>query len=87
MRTQSFDTSPSIERVLIEGYRRMTPLEKLNCVVSLNNTVQQLATVRIKAEYGSSISAKELKFRLASLWLERDLMVKIFSWDPLKQGY
>ncbi|MEK7484729.1 MAG: hypothetical protein AABZ60_10415 [Planctomycetota bacterium] len=87
MNPQSFDTSLSIEHVLLEGYRRMTPQEKLNCVVSLNDAVRQMATSRIKAQYGPSISEQELNLRLASLWLERDLMLKVFSWDPLEEGY
>jgi hypothetical protein len=43
MRTQSADTSPEIEELLLEGYRRMTPWEKLRQVFELNRMAQQMA--------------------------------------------
>ncbi len=36
MRTQSPDTPPEIEEILLDRYRRMSPLEKLLRVFELN---------------------------------------------------
>ncbi|MBA2245339.1 MAG: hypothetical protein H0W11_10310, partial [Gemmatimonadetes bacterium] len=47
MKTRFSDTSPDAERVLLEGYRRMSPREKLQRVVALNRTLEQLARARI----------------------------------------
>lgn len=81
------DTHPQIQQILIEGYRKMTPAQKLERVAALNRALDQLATARIKATYGADISDRELKLRLVALRLDREVMIKVFSWDPVEQGY
>lgn len=81
------DTAPEAEAVLIEGYRRMTPHEKLERVVDLNRAVRELALSRILAKYGADLSARERELRLAALWIDRDTMIRAFGWDPEVQGY
>lgn len=80
------DTHPKIQKMLIEGYRKMTAQQKLECVTELNHAVQQLALARILKQYGP-ISEYEQRLRLAALWLDRDIMIRVFNWDPLKEGY
>jgi hypothetical protein len=80
------DTHPKIQQILIDGYRRMTPLQKMQCVTELNQAVQQLALARILKQYGP-LSEHEQRLRLAALWLDRDTMIRVFNWDPLKEGY
>ena len=80
------DTSPEIEKILIEGYRAMSPERKLRQVTALTQTVQRLALTRIREQYGA-ISEKEEKLRLAALWLSREDMVRWFGWDPESKGY
>lgn len=67
------DTSPAAERVLIEGYRRMTPARKASQVASLTLAVQQLALARVRAENPES-SEDELHLKVAALWLPDDLL-------------
>lgn len=40
MRTQSTDTPPEIEEILLEGYRLMQPVEKLRQVFDLNRAAR-----------------------------------------------
>ena len=80
------DTSPEAERILIEGYRKMTPRQKLERVVSMNKALVAMSTARIRATYGEDISDRELKLRLAALRLDREIMIKVFDWDPDKEG-
>ena len=80
------DTSPDAERVLIEGYRRMTPAQRLDRVFAMNRALEQLQRARIAAEYGS-VPEREMRLRLASLRLGRETMVKVFGWDPDKMGW
>lgn len=87
MRTQSTDTPPEIEEVLLEGYRRMPPVEKLRQVFDLNRTAQQMAALRIQARYGPKLPERELRLRLAALWLDRETMMEAFGWDPEVEGY
>ncbi len=80
------DTHTLIEKIVVEGYRKMTPWEKMKRVSELNKAVQQLALSRIRKQYGE-ISEYEQKLRLASLWLDRNTMIRVFDWDPQKKGY
>ncbi len=50
MRAQSTDTPPEIEEILLEGYRRMPPVEKLRQVFELNRAAQEMAAMRIQAQ-------------------------------------
>jgi hypothetical protein len=80
------DTPIRIQKILIAGYRKMTPQQKLQRVNELTKAVQQLALARIRKQYGE-ISEREQRLRLAALWLPRETMVRVFHWDPLQQGY
>jgi hypothetical protein len=80
------DTDPTIEEMMINGYRSMTPAEKLSLSWAMTQAVRKLAAARIKKQH-VGISDRELQLRLASLWLDRDIMVKAFGWDPEKEGY
>jgi hypothetical protein len=81
----SNDTHPDVARLLIDGYRRMTPEEKFQRVQELNETVLQFAAARIREQFAPH-GEQELRLRLASLWLERDTMIRAFGWDPELHG-
>jgi hypothetical protein len=80
------DTPAHIQEILIAGYRRMSPQKKLKRVSELTKAVQQLALARIRQQYGK-LSEQEQRLRLASLWLDRETMIKVFNWDPSVKGY
>ncbi len=80
------NTSLNTEKILVEGYRKMPPWEKMKRVSELNKAVQQLALSRIRKQYGD-IPEQEQKLRLASLWLDRETIIRVFNWDPHKEGY
>ena len=42
------DTHPTVEALIIEGYRRMSPAQKLARVAALTRTVQELALADIR---------------------------------------
>ncbi len=86
MRNELHDTPPHIQKVLIAGYRNMTPQQKLQRVSELTKAIQQLALARIRKQYGE-ISEREQRLRLAALWLNRKTMIRVFDWDPQKAGY
>jgi len=68
--------------MLLDGYRRMSPAEKFRRVAELNEMVLELAAARVKQER-PGIDDRELRLRVASLWLSRDSMIRAFGWDPL----
>jgi hypothetical protein len=80
------DTSPEAEAILVEGYRRMTPAQKMERVAALTRMVQELALSDIRRRHPHA-NERELHLRLASRWLDRETMVKAFGWDPAVQGY
>jgi hypothetical protein len=86
MKTQSPDTHPEVERILIEGYRRMSVAEKLSSVRAMNQAVQTLQMGDIRRRHPDA-SEREVRLRLASRWLGPDLMRKAFGWDSEKEGY
>lgn len=87
MKPLSADTPPEIEEILLERYRQMPPFEKLMQVFELNQMAQQMAALRLQAQYGPDLSERELRLRLAALWLDRETMIEAFGWDPEIEGY
>lgn len=86
MKPATADTPPEVERMLVEGYRRMSPRRKLERVVALNRAVERLAAARLRARYGEDMSERELRLRLGALRLDRRVMLEAFGWDPDVRG-
>ena len=80
------DTHPDIEAVLIEGYRRMSVAEKMARVTALTRAVQELALMDVRRSHPEAES-RELALRLASRWLDPEVMRRAFGWDPTVRGY
>ena len=80
------DTSPAVERILIQGYRSMAPAEKLDRVAALNRALEELATTRLRARYGMDMPERERRLRLAALRLDERTMTEVFGWDPRIHG-
>ena len=82
----SADTRPEVVEVLLDGYRRMTPAQKLARVADLSRAARRMATARIRAQYPGADDT-EVKLRLGALVLGREVMVRAFAWDPEKEGW
>jgi hypothetical protein len=80
------DTDPRVEAMLIERYRRMSPAQKLERVRALTRAVQELALLDIRRRHPDA-DERELALRLASRWIEPELMVRAFGWDVREVGY
>lgn len=80
------DTHPVIEKLVVDGYRKMTPARKLAIVNDLTITVQKLALADIRRRHPLA-DEREQKLRLASRWLDPGTMRRVFGWDPDVQGY
>lgn len=86
MTREKSDTHPDVERLQIEGYRRMSPGRKLMLVFDMIEFARALARSDVKRRHPHA-GEREIDLRVASRWLDRDLMVKAFGWDPEKEGY
>ena len=87
MRTQSIDTPPEVEEVLVRRLREMGPARRLESALELNRALDALARIGIRERHGSDLSEQEARLRLFALRLERAEMVDAFDWDPEKEGY
>lgn len=75
------DTHPAILALMLEGYRRMTPAQKLARCGDLSTAVRQLAAARIRAEHPEA-DEREVLLRVASLLYPADLMERAAGWKP-----
>jgi hypothetical protein len=80
------DTHPDIEKILIEGYRKMSPAEKFRRVCEMNDFARRLALADIRHRHPLA-DDRECQLRLASRFLNPELMKKAFGWDPEEKGY
>ena len=80
------DTHRKIEAFLIEGYRKMSPSQKLERVRALTRAVQELALLDVRRRHPDA-DEREQELRVASRWIEPELMVRAFGWDARKMGY
>lgn len=79
------DTYPRAEEVMIEHLRRMAPAERLHRACELRAAALTLARSRIRRWYGD-IGEREMRLRLASLWLDGETMRRVYGWDPDDKG-
>ncbi|PYS32483.1 MAG: hypothetical protein DMG14_34430 [Acidobacteria bacterium] len=80
------DTHPSTEALLVEGYRKMTPMQKLQRVKALTLAIQELALLDVRRRYPDA-DVTEQNLRVASRWISRELMLRAFGWDTQRTGY
>lgn len=85
-RSGQSDTSPEIEAMQVEGYRRMTGEQRIARVLDMNRTVDALAAAGIRERHGE-ISDRELRIRIAALRYPRELLIAAVGWDPEVEGY
>lgn len=86
MKTQSPDTPPHIEKILIEGYRRMTLAERFHRVEELNRSLETLMCADIRRRHPNA-DETEVRLRLASRRIPPELMLRAFGWDVREKGY
>lgn len=85
-RTQSRDTSAEIERRQIDAWRAMNAAQKLAIVSQLTLAAEAMARAGIRERHPNA-NGREIELRLGALRLDRDTMIRVFGWDPEKQGY
>lgn len=81
-----FDDTPlEVEKILLEGYRRMSPSRKIARVRDLNWTLQRLALAELRALHPED-DERTLRLRLAARTFDRETMLAAFGWDPDSDG-
>jgi hypothetical protein len=80
------DTDKGAEQAYVKMLREAPPWRKAAMVDSLTRTCQELAAAGIRMRHPEA-TEKEIRLRLAALWLDRELMIRMFNWDPAREGY
>jgi len=81
IRTQSSDTSPEAERVLIELLRRAPAWRKLRLVEDTNHSVRDLLLAGLRERFPQDPPVV-LRRRLADLWLGTTLAAAAYGPPP-----
>jgi hypothetical protein len=75
------DTSPEALEIYLELHRRMSPSQRLCRVFELCDFQQSLQLADVRATYPQATD-QELFFRVAARRLGKDLMIRVYGWDP-----
>jgi hypothetical protein len=75
------DTDPKALELFYEIQRNRSMGEKANDVFELTDWMIQLQKAGVRQRY-PGISDREVFLRAASLRIPRDLMIKVYGWDP-----
>lgn len=71
--------------VWLDLLRRMTPGEKLAATFRLTDLALRAMDAEVRAKYPDA-TGHEVKMRVASRHLSRELMIAAYDWDPLAHG-
>jgi len=85
-RSAPSDTHALAEELQIAGFRKMSAVQRLECVCALNHALRQLALADIRRRHPEA-GPREQALRLASRWIDPDLMRRAFGWDVDTEGY
>jgi hypothetical protein len=80
------DTDPEAERILIQLARDTPAWKKCEQIVEAIKTSRELAMAGLRARYPDA-GPNELRLRLAALVLDRDIVMRVYGWDPEVEGY
>ena len=66
---------------------RVTPIwKKLQQVADTSQAMKQFALAGLRRRYPQANDG-ELKRRLATMLLDREIVIKMYGWDPKTEGY
>lgn len=64
----------------------MSAIDKLDVVTDLNRACDQLSASGVRRRYPEASDA-EVQRRVVALRLGRELMVRVYGWDPVVEGW
>lgn len=85
-RTQSADTDPRVERILCELAARMSATEKMAAMGRMWHLQVRLAEAGLRIRYPGA-GPEEKRKRLCALLHGREISLRVFGWDPEREGY
>jgi hypothetical protein len=87
MTKQLFEDTDSKTLQKMTEVARITPIwKKLQQVADTSAAMKQFAIAGLRRRYPQA-NEGELKQRLAAILLDREIVVKMYGWDPKTEGY
>ena len=80
------ETDRKAARILLEGYRAQTPEQRYHAMWDMIHFVRGMQWAETRQRYPDAPD-REIDLRVASRWIEPELMRKAFGWDPEVEGY
>jgi hypothetical protein len=80
------DTDPDAERVLVDLARATPVWKKFEQVAAAAEACRAMALAGLRRRYPDA-SEEELRRRLAALLLDRETVIRVYGWDPEREGY
>ncbi len=80
------DTSPRAEAILIELARKLPAAEKLAAVGRMRAMYIRLAEAGLRSRYPEA-GLDEMRKRLCAVLHGREISMRVFGWDPEREGY
>ncbi len=75
------DTDPRMMKLWIDLMRRQSSSDKLRSIFEMMGAGRAMARAQVRQRYPNA-SEREIFLRAAALNLSRDLMIKVYGWDP-----
>lgn len=81
------EVSPEMRKLITERYRQMTPNERFQKMLDLNDFVKATQMTAVRSQYPEA-DEFEVKMRVASRWVRNpELLKAAFGWDVSEKGY
>ncbi len=80
------DTNRDAEEVLLGLTRRMPAADKLAAICRMWSMQIRLAEIGLRSRYPAA-GPDEMRKRLCALLHGRDIALRVFGWDPEREGY
>ena len=82
---QSLDTSPDVDRRLFDRLHVMTEAEKCRHLDAAIHFVEEIAIAGIRVRHPNA-SPEAVRLRLIAQRLDRATMIRVYGWDPEREG-
>jgi len=80
------DTPGEVMDLVVDRWRAMSVADKLGAVAVLNRACVQLSESGVRRRHPDATD-DEVRHRVFALRLGRDLMVDVYGWDPVVEGW
>lgn len=75
------DTDPKVLEIWIDGFRKMAPEQRVKMAMDQSRFAFGMAEANVRQQYPEA-DDREVKLRVASRYLDADLMIRAFAWNP-----